>query len=71
MSDGTSVLIVPNPNPDAIGKRVRMKFEISGIDTWFLQVIATYDAIKAKFSSHVIKKIVYVSLDDEDFEFLE
>ena len=36
-----------------------MKFEISGIDTWFEGVIATYDAIKAKFGifSHVIKKL--------------
>ena len=50
-----------------------MKFEISGIDTWFEGVIATYDAIKARFGIFFPcdQEIVYVSLDDEDLEFLE
>ena len=39
----------PNTRPDALGKKVKMKFETSAGEQWFDGMITSYDGLKGKF----------------------
>ena len=39
----------PNAQPDALGKKVKMKFETSAGEQWFDGMITSYDCLKGKF----------------------
>ena len=40
---------IPNAQPDALGKKVKMKFETSSGEHWFDGMITSYDSLKGKF----------------------
>ena len=51
---------IPNPHPEVMGKRVKVKFMVNNLkkEEWFVGVISSYNVLKGEYGiiSHVIKK---------------
>ena len=65
---------IPNKHPDAIGKRVRMKFEVEkGIEEWYEGMIASYNIFSGKYTVYFPSdgQTEEASFDDNDMEFLD
>ena len=60
----------PNIQLDALGKKVKMKFETSAGEQWFNGMITSYDGLKGKFGVYFPSdgQTVDTSLGDEDLE---
>ena len=49
--DSKMVKYIPNPHPEIVGKRARMKFEVDdGEETWFEGVVSSYSLISGKYA---------------------
>ena len=67
------IKLIPNANPGAIGKNVRMKFEIkAGVEKWYAGMICSYNAITGKYGVYFPcdEQIVETSLEDSDLEIM-
>ena len=43
------IKFIPNAQPEALGKKVKMKFETPAREQWFDGMITSYDGLKGKF----------------------
>ena len=66
---------IPNPHPEVMGKRVKVKFMVNNSkkEEWFVGVISSYNGLKGEYGIYFPcdKKTVNMTLDDEDLELLE
>ena len=44
-----TIQYVPNNHPEVMGKRVRMKFDVSDSEEWLNGIITTYNGITQKY----------------------
>jgi hypothetical protein len=63
----------PNPHPEVMGKRVRVKFMIKKREEWFNGLISSYNGVTEEYGVYFPsdKQTVEMKLDDEDLEFLD
>ena len=64
------VRFIPNTQPDALGKEVKMKFETSSGEQWLDGMITSYNGLKGKFGVYFPSdgQTVDTSLGDEDLD---
>ena len=48
-SKSEEVIFIPNTHSDALGRKVKMKFETSSGEEWFDGIITSYDGLKGKY----------------------
>ena len=74
VNDGI-VQYIPDSHPEVMGKKVRMKFEItdSGDSEWYEGIISTYNGINQKYGVYFPcdQETVFVNLDDSDLEIMD
>ena len=51
-SKSEEITFIPNTKPDALGRKVKTKFETLSEEQWFDGMITSYDGLKGKFGVH-------------------
>ena len=73
--DNMTLTFIPNPHPEVMGKKVRVKFTVkdSKKEEWFVGIISSYNGIKGEYGIFFPcdNQTVQMKLDDKDLEFLE
>ena len=66
--DNTSISFIPNPHPEVMGKKVKVKFM-----EWFIGIITACNGWKGKYgiSFPSDKRTVEMAFDDRDLEFID
>lgn len=68
------VQYIPDSHPEVMGKKVRMKFEVSdsGEIEWYEGIISTYNGINQKYGVYFPcdQETVFINFDDSDFEII-
>ena len=73
--DNTTLTFTKNPNPEVMGKKVKVKFMVKELkrEEWFVGIISSYNGLKGEYGIHFPcdNKTVNMKLDDDDLVFLE
>ena len=73
--DNTTISFVPNPHPEVMGKKVKVKFMVEDLkrEEWFIGIITTYNGLKGEYGIFFPsdKQTVEMALDDRDLEFID
>lgn len=69
----TTLDLVPGHDPSAIGRRVKMLFDVDDDTEWYKGVIATYNIVSGKYGIFfpADNETIETTLDDEDLEFID
>ena len=65
--------VIPDNNPSAIGKKVKMMFDVEGRYEWYEGIVAGYNIVTGKYSIFFPynNETIQTNLDDEDLKFID
>ena len=70
----TTVTFTPNPHPEMMGKKVKVKFMVTNRkkEEWFLGIVSTYNGLNRKYGIFFPsdEQTIEMSLDDEDLKLI-
>ena len=71
----TTVTFIPNPHPDMMGKKVKVKFMVTNLkkEEWFPGIVSTYNGLNGKYGIYFPsdEQTIEMSLNDEDLKFVD
>ena len=65
--------VIPDNNPSAIGKKVKMMFDVEGRYEWYEGIVDGYNTVTEKYSIFFPydNETIQANLDDEDLNFID